>query len=108
MTLAETLITVWQQVLAEGKSVVTLEAKSYKVGATRARRLRAVDFDYADYRLTGIEQNPQTKSRWAALARQGKRIMQFSCEGRYLGVVVEGRLTRYPAWRDLRLPEGKE
>lgn len=108
MTLAETLIAVWQQVLAEGKPAVNLEGKSYKVGATRAKKLRAVDFSYGDHGFAGIEQNPQTKSRWAALARQGKRIMQFSCEGRYIGVVVEGRLTRYPAWRDLRLSEGKE
>ena len=29
--------------------------------------------------------------------------MQFSCQGRYVGNVCEGRLTRYGAWRDLGL-----
>ncbi|MBI2956584.1 MAG: hypothetical protein HYY26_04655 [Acidobacteria bacterium] len=103
MTLAETLIAVWQQVLAEGKTAVELEGRRYPVGHTRARKLRTVDFSYGTHRLAAIEQNPETKSRWAALARKGKRILQFNCEGRYIGNVCEGRLMRYPAWKDLRL-----
>ena len=105
MTLAEALISVWQQVLAEGKNSVELEGETYRIGRTRSRKLRTVDFHFGDAQLTGIEQNPQTGSRWAAMARQGKRILQFSCEGRYFANVVEGRLTRYPAWRDLDLPD---
>ncbi|MDD1711175.1 MAG: hypothetical protein LUQ37_09745 [Methanoregulaceae archaeon] len=62
-------------------------------------------FDYADYQLDGIEQNPATTSQWAALARKGKRVMQFSCQNRYVANVCEGHLTRYPAWNALRLPE---
>jgi hypothetical protein len=27
--------------------------------------------------IMGIEQNPKTKSRWAATARAGKKVMQF-------------------------------
>jgi hypothetical protein len=53
----------------------------------------------------GIEQNPATKSRWAALAREGSRIMQFRCQGRYVANVCEGKLLRYPAWTALALPE---
>jgi len=105
MTLGETLIAVWQQALAEERAAVMLEEKSYPVEKTRAKKLRTVEFAYGARRLTGIEQNPQTGSRWAALARQGKRVMQFSCEGRYIGNVCEGRLIRHPAWRALRLPE---
>ena len=105
MTLAETLIYVWQQVLAEGKDSVEIEGARYRVGRTRSRKLRTVDFEFGGISLTGIEQNPQTGSRWAAMARQGRRILQFSCEGRYFANVVEGRLTRYPAWRDLDLPD---
>lgn len=105
MTLADTLVTVWQQALAEERAAVMLEGKSYPVAKTRAKKLRTVDFAHGARRLTGIEQNPQTGSRWAALARQGRRVMQFSCEGRYIGNVCEGRLIRYPAWRALRLPE---
>lgn len=105
MTLAETLVAVWQQALAEEKSTVIAAGESHRVEKTRAKKLRTVDFAFESHRLTGIEQNPQTKSRWAALARQGKRIMQFSCEGRYIGNVCEGRLVRYPAWQALRLPD---
>lgn len=105
MTLAQTLISVWQQVLAEGTKSVELEGQRCAVGHTRSKKLRTVDFYFGAHRLTGIEQNPQTGSRWAALARQGKRILQFSCEGRYFANVVEGRLTRYPAWKDLDLPD---
>jgi hypothetical protein len=104
MTLGETLTSIWQQALAEGKSPIELEGKTYSVGSTRAKKLRTVRFHYADYRLDGIEQNPETTSRWAALAREGKRVMQFSYQHRYVANVCEGTLTRYPAWHALRLP----
>ena len=105
MTLAETLISIWQQVLEEGKEVVELEGKTYGVSRTRAKKLRTVGFAYERQLLEGIEQNPQTTSQWAALARKGKRIMQFSSGHRYIGNVCEGELTQYPAWFALRLPE---
>jgi len=105
VTLAETLIAVWQQALVEESPEVALEGESYRVEKTRAQRLRTVDFRFGPHQLTGIEQNPETGSRWALLARQGKRIMQFSCGGRYLGNVCEARLTRYPAWKSLQLPD---
>lgn len=105
MNLAETLLQVWQQALVEGKETVELEGKRYRVMATRAKKLRAVEFSYGSHRLAGIEQNTQTSSRWAALAREGNRIMQFSCARRYFANVCEGKLTRYPAWHTLNLPE---
>ena len=104
MTLAEALVSVWQQVLAEGKQAVELLGETYRVGRTRSRKLRTVDFTFGGSQITGIEQNPETGSRWAVLARQGKRIMQYSCGGRYFANVCDGRLIRYPAWKDLDLP----
>ena len=105
MTLGETLIAVWQQTLADEKPLVELEGKRCRVEKTSGKRLRTVSFDYGAHRMTGIEQNPRTASRWAELARQGKRIMQFSFQGRYVGNVSEGKLLRYPAWSALGLPE---
>jgi len=105
MTLAATLISIWQQVLAEGEISVEVEGQSYRVGHTRSKKLRTLDFSFGAAEITAIEQNPQTGSRWAAMARKGKRIMQFNCEGRYFANVVEGQLTRYPAWKDLDLPD---
>ena len=105
VTLGEALISVWRQTLVEGKSEVGLEGETYPVGMTRAKKLRTVEFSFGSHRIDGIEQNPQTGSRWAQLAREGKRIMQFSTGRRYFANVCEGKLLRYPAWRALELPE---
>jgi hypothetical protein len=45
--------------------------------------------------IRGLEQNPETKSRWAQLARSGKKVMQFLGEGRYVANVVDGKVTLY-------------
>ena len=105
MTLGETLISVWQQSLADGQEEVELGLESSPVTAFRAKKLRSVEFSYGALRIIGIEQNPATSSRWAALAREGNRIMQFRCTGRYVANVCEGKLLRYPAWRALALPD---
>ena len=105
MNFGDTLVSVWRQALLEGKARVELEGESYPVSTTRGKKLRAVDFTCGAYRLSGIEQNPQTSSRWAALAREGKRIMQFKCGPRYIANVCEGKLLRYPAWCGIGLPE---
>jgi hypothetical protein len=105
MTLGETLISVWQQSLADGKEEVQLAGESFPVTVFRAKKLRSVEFRYGELYIMGIEQNPNTGSRWAALARQGNRIMQFHCKGRYVANVCEGKLLRYPAWTALALPD---
>ena len=105
MTLGDVLISVWQQSLAEGKEKVDLEDKHYPVGLFHAKKLRNVDFRFGELSIMGIEQNPATNSRWAALAREGKQIMQFRCKGRYVANVCEGNLLRYPAWKGMGLPE---
>ena len=105
MTLEETVIAVWRQALLEEKPVVELDGERYRVTKTPSKRLRTVAFDYAGHAITGIEQNPRTSSRWAELARDGKRIMQFSVQGRYIGNVCEGKLVRYGAWQAMELPE---
>src|SRR5271156_6681361 len=45
--------------------------------------------------IRGLEQNPETKSRWAQMARSGKKVMQFLTEGRYVANVVDGKVTLY-------------
>jgi hypothetical protein len=105
MTLGETLVSVWQQSLAEGKEKVELEGKHYPVRMFRAKKIRSVEFSHGELSIIGIEQNSATNSRWAALAREGKRIMQFRCKGRYVANVCEGNLLRYPAWEGMGPPE---
>ena len=105
MTLGEALVSVWQQALGEGRDDIELESKIYPVTVSRAKGLRMVEFNVGPHRLVGIEQNPKTGSRWAALARAGNRIMQFRCKGAYVANVCEGKPLRYPAWEALELPE---
>jgi len=93
MTLGQTLISAWQQSLADGKEEVELGGESFRVTVFRAKKLRSVNFRYGELGIIGIEQNPKTGSRWAVLAREGKRIMQFRCEGRYVANVCEGTMT---------------
>jgi hypothetical protein len=105
MTLGEALISVWQQALGDGREDIELEGEIYPVTVSKAKGLRMVEFNVGPYRIVGIEQNPETGSRWAELAREGNRIMQFRCKGRYVANVCEGKLLRYPAWKALELPE---
>jgi hypothetical protein len=94
-SLEETLIEVWRQALAENAPVVELGGNRYPVRRTPKRGLRQVDFIFEGNEIRGLEQNPDTKSRWAQLARSGKKVMQFLGEGRYVAVVVERKVTMY-------------
>jgi hypothetical protein len=105
VTLGDALNSVWQQALGERRDEIELEGKTYRVSVLRSKGLRMVEFEYGPHAIVGIEQNPKTASRWAELARQGNRIMQFRCSGRYVANVCEGKLLRYPAWKALDLPE---
>jgi len=94
-SLAETLILVWRQVMVEDTKVVALGEEKFPVRRTSRSRLREVDFQFEGHELRGLEQNPQTGSRWAGLARQGKRVMPFLKQRRYVAVVVDGKVQLY-------------
>jgi hypothetical protein len=105
MTLSEALVAVWRQSIVERATEVEVDHHRFTVGATRAKGLTCVSFSFGGHAIEGIEQNPETASRWAKLAREGKRIMQFSSRRRYFANVCEGAITRYPTWASLGLPE---
>src|SRR5215813_6540188 len=94
-SLEETLISVWRQTIVEDANVVTLGDEAFPVRRTSRSRLREVDFRFEGHELRGLEQNPKTASRWAQLARQGKKVMQFLSHRRYIAVVVDGKLQFY-------------
>lgn len=94
-TFEQTLIEVWRQALVENAKTVKLGTDSFPVRRTQKRGLRQVDFAFEGNDLRGLEQNPQTKSRWAQMARSGKKVMQFLSEGRYVANVVDGKVTVY-------------
>jgi hypothetical protein len=85
-SLDETLIEVWRQTLVENDNSVNVGGESYPVRWTPKRGLRQVDFIFDGTEIRGLEQNPETKSRWAQLARSGRKVMQFVSEGRYLAM----------------------
>lgn len=103
MTLEETFLAVWRQVLMEEALEVELAGRRFPVRLTARRRLRQVDFEYKGQALRGIEQNPETSSRWAEMARRGAKILQFTDpsqggprgRGRFIANVADGKVNFY-------------
>jgi hypothetical protein len=95
ISLEYVLIEVWRQVLVDNADEVVLGAERYLVRLTPKRHLHEVDFAFEGNKLRGLEQNPETKSRWAQMARSGKKVMQFLSDGRYVANVVDGKVTLY-------------
>jgi hypothetical protein len=95
VTFDEALLAVWQQALVDDSAAVKLGDKSYAVHRTRKRNLRQVDSVFQGRELRGLEQNPDTTSRWAQLAGSGKKGMQFLDESGYLAVVYDGQVKLY-------------
>lgn len=94
-SLEESLIGVWRQTLIDGAKRVEIAGDTYPIRETARRKLKQVDFRFDGREIRGLEQNPDTKSRWAALARQGKKVMQFLESHRYFAVVADGKLFTY-------------
>jgi hypothetical protein len=95
MKLEEALLAVWRQALEENANLVELEGRRFPVRRTARQRLRQVDFEFGQETLRGLEQNPNTRSRWAQMARTGTKVMQFLSGGRYLANVAAGQVTFY-------------
>jgi len=96
LSLEDAFLTVYQQSLVENRKTVVLEDKSFPARVTAKRKLKQVDFQFDGKNLRGLEQNPETKSRWAAMARSGKKVMQFLEGGKYIAVVADGKVHFYP------------
>jgi hypothetical protein len=97
LSFEDALLTVWRESLVGSKKTVTLDGQTFLVRSTSRRSLKQIYFTFEGRELRGLQQNPDTKSRWAALARSGKPVMQFLEGGRYIAVVVDGELRPYPA-----------
>ena len=91
----EALIAVWHQAFVDGAGIVELDGDPYPVRRTPRRGLLQIDFIFRGRKIRALEQNPDTKSRWAQLARSGKKVMQFLEAGRYVANVADGKVTIY-------------
>jgi hypothetical protein len=94
-SLEQVLTSVWRQALVEEAKSVTLNGRNFPVQQTRRRELRQVDFQFEGHSWRGLEQNPETSSLWAQLARDGKKVMQFLHPRRYVAVVVDAEVQFY-------------
>lgn len=93
----DALLSVWRQTLIDHVKEVSVSGRVYPVRRTAKRRLAQIDFEFEGVSYRALEQNLETASRWAQLARKGAKVMQFLSAGRYLAVVVDGKLTHYPS-----------
>ena len=95
LELSDVLLNVWSQVLLHDSKVVKIGSEQFPVSTSKKKSLRQVELTFDGNTIIGIEQNPDTKSRWAKEARSGKKVMQFIQDGRYIGVVAAGKVTMY-------------
>jgi hypothetical protein len=94
-SLEEALLSVWRQALSENANLVEIAGRRFPVRRTSRLRLRQVDFEFGGAAIRGIEQNPGTRSRWARLAGEGAKVMQFTEAGQFFGNVADGKVTLY-------------
>ncbi len=72
-----------------GDKTIQVEDTSYKVGILHPSGLRYIDAE--GYRF--IEQNPKKSSKWAKMAKDGKKIVWIFKHGRYHAKVIDGKFT---------------
>jgi hypothetical protein len=85
---SEVLIDVWRQALVDKSDFVKIDERRYPVVTLKAKHLRQVQFEFEGQSIIGIEQNANTTTRWAEMARSGIKVMQFIVEGRYAANVA--------------------
>jgi hypothetical protein len=73
-----------------------------------------VDFVLDGNEIRGLEQNPETKSRWAQMARSGEKVMQFQRRalrsercGWECEFLRRARLNASETWEDLWVRNGE-
>jgi hypothetical protein len=91
----ETLIEVWRRALVENAKVVVLGTRRHPLSELPNEVCGRLTFVFDGNEIRGLEQNAATNSRWAQLARSGKKVMQFLSEGRYVANVVDGKVNLY-------------
>ena len=68
--LKDVLLTVWCQALVENLKIITVANDTFSVRTTAKQKFKQIYFEFDGRKLRGLEQNPNTKSRWAAMARK--------------------------------------
>jgi hypothetical protein len=100
--LSDILIDVWNQVLVRDSKFGRIGSETFPVIRSKKKRFRQVYFVFGEMSITGLEQNPETKSNWAKMAREGIKVMQFIHDRKYMAVVAAGKVTLYGKRTGLR------
>lgn len=97
MGLEEVFVNVRHQMLIDLAISAAIDKKTFPVTSTSELTLRQINFQFDGRGFRGIQQDPKTKSRWAAMARSNKKAMQFVEGGRSLWWRMENMFltTRY-------------
>lgn len=79
---------------------ISVAGSRFLVGKTGGFRsggvpLKRVPMNLDGTQFTAIQQNPNTGSRWAAMARRGHRVVQFKDSKGYVAVAVDGKVEEY-------------
>jgi len=71
---------------------IDVDGHRYKVTEVGAKKVKSAKFVLGDRKYEAIEQNPDTASHWADLAREGHRVVHFRdlVTKEYIAVVVDG------------------
>jgi hypothetical protein len=77
-----------------------------RFASLQGKGLRQVDFVFDGNEMRALEQNPDTKSRWAQMARAGKKVMQFLGARSQRLVKTGGLLVRHARYYWLLPAEG--
>ena len=95
-TLDHSVLSLMAEQMMSGDEVV-VAGQRFRVTRTGARRFRTVRFPMGGGVYQAIEQNPEKPSAWGKLARDGHRVVQFRDlgSGKYVGVVVDGKVREY-------------
>ena len=91
-SLEETLISVWRQAIVEGTKTVTRKAGIFPCEGRAGPNCAKWIFVLTVTNCADSSKILKTSSR---LAREGKKVMQFLSERRYIAVVVDGKVRFY-------------
>ena len=81
---------VFRQLFGSADSV-DIDGTPYRIERTGRAQLLTVNFD--EYRF--MEQNPMKTSKWAAMAKQGHKIIWIFKGWNYIGRIVDGEVTLF-------------
>jgi hypothetical protein len=73
----DAFISVWRQALVEQKKIVSVGGATFPVRRTSKHRLAQIDFEVDGVEFRALEQNPQTKSRWAKRPVKARKSCSF-------------------------------